>query len=37
MSHGRGVAIQVVKITVQRVTVKLDGDNLFRGGIGNPK
>ena len=37
MSHSRSVAVQVVKIAVQCVTVELDGDYLLRGGVGNPE
>ena len=37
VSHSRSIAVQVIKIAVQRVTVKLDGDYLLRGGIGDPE
>lgn len=37
MSHSRGVSIQVVKIAVQSVTVKLDGYDLLCGGVGDPE
>ena len=37
ISHSRSVAIQVIKIAIQCVTVELDGDYLFGGGISNSK
>jgi len=37
ITYSRSIAIQVIKIAVQCVTVKLDGDYLFGGGIGDPE
>ena len=33
MAHSGGIAVQVIKITIQGIAVKLDGDDLLSGGI----
>lgn len=35
MPYSGGIAIQVVKVAVQRITVKLNGDDLLCCGIGD--